>query len=106
MIRHLILLFSVNFGTVTSVQGLKNRTAFDKLFIEVSKMMQHQSDWDMPRCNFHGGFHGCCPKITGNETVGVMLVASLVLATDAEIKLCKDKRRMSMQEIKDIQMIF
>ena len=59
-------------------------------------MMQHQSDRDMPRCNFHGGFHGCFPKITGNETVGVMLVACLVMATDAGIKLCKDKVGMSM----------
>jgi hypothetical protein len=106
MMRYLILLFSVKFGTVTSAQGLKNRTAFDTLFIKVSKMMQHQSDRDMPRCNFHGGFHGCFPKITGNETVGVMLVACLVMATDAGIKLCKDKVGMSMQEIKDIQIIF
>ena len=65
--------------------------------------MQHQSDPDMPRCNFHGGFHGCCPKITGNETVAArMLVACLVMATDAGIKLCKDEVGMSMQEIKDI----
>ena len=38
------ILFSVKFGTVTSAQGLKNRTAFDKLFISVSKMMQHQAN--------------------------------------------------------------
>ena len=35
-----------------------------------------------------------------------MLVACLVMATDAGIKLCKDEVGMSMQEIKDIQMIF
>jgi hypothetical protein len=31
-----------------------------------------------------------------------MLVACLVMATDAGIKLCKDEVGMSMQEIKDI----
>ena len=103
---HLMELYSYMIGRPKTVKGNSNRKLFDQLFNKISKLFLHQSDRDLPRCSFNFGFHGCKTKITANERIGVMLIACVVMACDAGIKICREESGMTNQEIRNFQGLF
>ena len=103
---HLLELYSYIFGRPKTVKGNSNRKLFDQLFNKISKLFLHQSDRDLPRCSFNVGFNDCKTKIAANERIGVMLIAYLVMACDAGIKICREESGMSNQEIRNFQGLF